>query len=826
MRNFKIKEAMAVGLALVMVLVISAASAGMDIAPELAGVVPAHDYIIQDSERTSREAAELGILTGTLNTPVGMQGFEGDHALGYDSYEVIEIVVQFVTPPAVALRLLEERNNSDFRTFSSATFEEQALSAHDAFHKQLRQISPPGAFGITSAAHEIISEYHSLFNGVYMRVPTYMVERITGLPEVFAVTPYIIPALPQPADISGVAAAGSGIAPASSFFLNPNLMRAARNLFHMDYIHSSLNITGYGVRVAMLDTGIDHTHPEFARFLDNTGRVRGWQHHVAAGFPYTDSNNHGTMTAGTIIAMAPEIELLSFRKSHLDGEGNFHVGFDAMAALELAHAAEVDIIYTWGWGTSPFTPHDFAVSLAVLDGVVVVAAAHNDGPEPFTVLSPGNSPLAITVGAGTAGADWDWGEDTIADFSGRGPTNITYHIKPDIIAPGVWVLTTDVGGGYNYFGGTSAASPIITGIAALLVQGFPDAAPWEIKARMMNTARPLADLSPNSVFDVGAGFVQPLEALTNSTVVTVEHDIPLSTNPNEPFVPAIMSSMSFGVLRAYGGEGNSTLPISISNRGTATRTYNISYSFTDNPGGGASLSFSNTNITVANGGTDSFYATIALCETARSGIYEGYVYINYGGSPVARMPFAVRFVRLFTVTGPAVFNIFDLLPGAAWTVVPGGDATGINISVTGGEYRFDNVGGGFPNARQNFNAIPIPRDDWEDAVLHFDFTVASQASIIFFNNTAAVRLTNALSYVGANRPLANAVADLSAGNYSGAIPLSDLFGNTWAGNPGPLFTGDVFRLVGMRVFAVTGDVTFREFSIRHPACADCCPVCN
>jgi len=568
------------------------------------------------------------ILTSTLSNSVGMHGFEGQYKI-HSMDEIIEIIVQFATPSSVALRLIQEGRiylcYFDGNLLG-ASFEEQALSAHEAFNQQLAQLPIHCDYNIV----EIFSKHYRLFNGVFMRVPGHMVETIASMTEVFAVTPHTLPKVPETIAIDQPITPAIDNMPQNSFFVNPNLMRASRDLFELDYIHHQLGITGRGVRVAMLDTGIEHSHPEFERFLDDTSRIPGWQFFYEPGTEHA----HGTMATGAVIAMAPEIELWSIQMSTVVTPGLMTID-----ALEAAHFdIEADVIYTFGGGTSPFDPHTYAVTLAALDGTVVVVAAHNAGPNPYTVWAPSNSPLAIAVGNGSAGSDYSGIlEDTVFNSSGRGPVETTHHIKPDIIAPGVRVRTTNANGGYSLASGTSLSGPVVAGIAALLVQTFPNASPYEIKARMMNTARPLADMELNSVFTVGAGFVRPLEALTNQVIVTVQHYVPMSSSRDAAFELATMSSLSFGVIKLSDGE--ITMPVSIKNTGEHTRTFTINRMFTNNPSNAARLIFRRRAITVEPGDRVQVDAIMSIGNTALPGFYEGYIYLREGATVVARLPF-------------------------------------------------------------------------------------------------------------------------------------------------------------------------------------------
>jgi len=633
------------------------------------------------------------ILTSTLNGPVGMRGFEGNYEISCPN-DIVEIIVQFITPPSVALRLMQDRATPMQRISTmphTGSFDEQALLAHSAFNQQLNSISMQFSSSRSMNVMEIISTHYRLFNGVFMRVPGHMAEIIAALPEVFAVTPNV--ALYTMYDLEQMHLKNylqneynepeyshytyDGYEELelypyylkeeyeenllyTSFFANENFMRTVREYFDLDYIHTEMGITGAGVRVAVLDTGINHAHPEFANFLDETGRIRGWHHHD--NNDNIDRNGHGTAVSGAVIGVAPGVELWMYRVM----EGTMHV----FTAIELAHADGMDII-NMSFGTYhaffPFHPLTGIVNLAALDGIVMVSAAGNSGSEYFNLyLSPADASLAITVGSGNAGGVDAHNGDTTRVYSSQGPSFTipgwhAYQIKPDIIAPS-GVVTASLGSWYTTASGTSYAAPIVAGIAALLIEAFPNDTPYEIKARMMNTARPLAGMQPNNVFAVGSGFVQPFHALTNEVIVTAQHYVPMDENLLTMlilFEPATMASLSFGMVNLLREDSmNKTIPVSIRNTGHSATTYTISHVFTRNSSGTANLNMSNTSITVESGATSQLNATLQIGSKAHTGFYGGYIYVSDGTGIVARLPFGAV-VRGGSWPAPNVVRVYN-----------------------------------------------------------------------------------------------------------------------------------------------------------------------
>ena len=627
-------------------------------APLVDGYSVWQDYhVLQHNEDI--EAIEQNALTGTLGIPIGMQGFDGDYALGLPD-EVVEIIVQFITPPYVALRHIHERDIPLGRALPGISFEEQALSAHTAFQQQLGQIFMP--FG--AAPVEIIGEYHELFNGVFMRVPSMIVQSISALPEVFAVFPNISYTA-EPLPYGHV----TGFMPVSAFPHN----NAARELFNIDYIHNVLGFTGAGVRVAVLDSGVDYNHPDLMRYRDpSTGRIRG--RNFVPGYPPgvrdLDSMGHGTHVSGTVVAMAPDIELWHYRILGSARTGSIIWVIDAVTQ---ARNDGVDVINfsMQGNAVDVWNPLNDVFNLAVMDGIVIVISAGNFQLTTRHLGVFGAAALPILVAAGTSGGIGQ-SQDTITNFSSRGPVPITFHIKPDIVAPGMGIHSTFPGGGYRTFEGTSMATPAVAGIAALIIQAHPGISPHDVKARIMNTARPLTDLAPNCAFTVGAGFIQPIKALQSHTIVTAQHPIPwgtsasMATHGNFKMSPH-MASFSFGNRTTlFPGDNINTIPGTIRNLSNHARTYTIEYSFNINPNAAARMTLSRRQITVGPGGTGHFSATLSLqglvagAAMGNAGHYSGYIYLRDAGTNTvaARLPFGMA--NAVPVTVPANLLSFDL----------------------------------------------------------------------------------------------------------------------------------------------------------------------
>ncbi len=251
-------------------------------------------------------------------------------------------------------------------------------------------------------------------------------------------------------------------------------------------------LTGEGVRIAIVDTGIDPQHPDF------TGRIAASADFTGEG--PVDQHGHGTHCAGVAAGsgaasqgryrgVAPGATLYAAKVLRANGEGMMS---DVMAGVEWAVHQGVQVISLSLGGPGPCDGHDAlseTCDAAMEAGVVVCVAAGNDGPQPYTVGSPGCARKVITIGAVND-------QDVVASFSSRGPT-ADGRPKPDVVLPGVNIVSARARGTkmgnivneyYTSASGTSMATPLAAGICALLLQAEPHLTPAEIKERLMTTA--------------------------------------------------------------------------------------------------------------------------------------------------------------------------------------------------------------------------------------------------------------------------------------------------------------------------------------------------
>lgn len=269
----------------------------------------------------------------------------------------------------------------------------------------------------------------------------------------------------------------------------------------------SAGLTGKGVRVAVLDTGVDEGHP------DMEGRVAVSKSFVP-GEEVADRSGHGTHVASTLggsgaaseghkeRGVAPGVSLAVGKV--LDDKG---YGSESQIIAGMEWAAEDVGAEVVSMSLGSLEPSDgtdpMATALNTLSertGALFVVAAGNAGA-PSSIGSPGAADSALTVGA----VDSD---DRAAPFTGQGPRFGDHALKPDLSAPGVDILAarsrlTGGEGPYTEMSGTSMATPHVAGVAALLAEQHPDWTGARLKDALMSTSEGL----DASAYEVGAGRV-------------------------------------------------------------------------------------------------------------------------------------------------------------------------------------------------------------------------------------------------------------------------------------------------------------------------------
>lgn len=273
-------------------------------------------------------------------------------------------------------------------------------------------------------------------------------------------------------------------------------MNRVSSIIHLDYARQH-GLTGQGIGVAILDTGIDF-HPDFYS-KEGGYRLAGFLDLVNHKTHYYDDNGHGTHTTGILTGngsvsnglycgVAPECHFYSIKVLGKNGEGHIEHVLEAIHWL-LQHYKEynirivnISIGSTRGRQFDENSPLVKSVNSLWEHGLVVLTAAGNHGPAPGSIGAPGNSRKIITVGSSDP---LQYRFDS--DYSSRGPTNSCIK-KPDIVAPGSRIVSLAAGSSYQAKSGTSMSTPIVAGCIALLLEKYPDLTNHEIKLHLRNTA--------------------------------------------------------------------------------------------------------------------------------------------------------------------------------------------------------------------------------------------------------------------------------------------------------------------------------------------------
>ena len=314
-------------------------------------------------------------------------------------------------------------------------------------------------------------------------------------------------------------------------------------------------LRGSGIGIAVLDSGVRTTHPDFL----NVGRAGNAVTQALDGISGSsgsaaDDNGHGTFVAGILggrgwgvpglvpsasyIGVAPDVNIVSVKVA--DKTGMARVS-DVIAGIEWVtsnrQTSNIRVLNLSLVTNTPDSYHtdllDAAVELAWFQGLVVVVAAGNGGPN-ARITAPANDPFVIVVGASDDKGTLTTADDSVAAFSSYG-TTVDMLSKPDLIAPGRHIVSalsspTDplalqfparVTGGGNYINlsGTSAAAPVVSGGIADLLQARPGLTPGQVKWLLTRTAQPIPGAGagagypslgaavsyPSTVFSANAG---------------------------------------------------------------------------------------------------------------------------------------------------------------------------------------------------------------------------------------------------------------------------------------------------------------------------------
>jgi serine protease AprX len=358
-----------------------------------------------------------------------------------------------------------------------------------------------------------------------------------------------------------------------------------------DVARQQYGLDGTGVGVAVIDSGV-FNHDDLKTANGWGSRIVYSESFIPGDTSTNDAYGHGTHVAGIVagnghdsqsgyptqyVGVAPNANIINLRVLDANGSGTDSQVIAAIErAIQLKDTYNIRVInLSLGRGvyeSYALDPVCQAVEAAWESGIVVVVAAGNQGRNNdygtqgyATIQAPGNDPNVITVGATKTNGTPGRLDDTVASFSSKGPTLLDHVVKPDLVAPGNRIVSlaspgstlvssllslniqpistcilgllgnncsTGLGGKYTRLSGTSMATPMVAGAAALMFQKDPTLTPDTIKARMMKTAWKgypgnswasdkwgRSYFAQYDVFTIGAGYLDIYASLKSNDIV-------------------------------------------------------------------------------------------------------------------------------------------------------------------------------------------------------------------------------------------------------------------------------------------------------------------
>ena len=472
------------------------------------------------------------------------------------------------------------------RTFAAARnrmAQRQATSAGRNQMARIEQAQQRIMKPLADAQASIIYRAQKAFNGIAIKVDASKLEEIKKLPGVKSIHPIVSK---YPTNATSV-----------PFINAPQVWDAA-----------GLNVHGEGIKIGIIDTGIDYTHTDFGGNASSTfptAKVVGGFDFVGNAYngisndtPVPDPDprdcfGHGTHVSGTAAGYGVNADGTTYTGSYGSSTpfASMKIGpgvapkADIYALKVFGCSGASDIVdQAIEWAVDPNNDGDFSDHLDVINmslgspfgsdfdstavasdnaaalGVIVVAAAGNSGDTYYIDGSPGSSGRTISVAA------TGHTTDTLAAFSARGPRRGDSFLKPDIAAPGVGIFSAAInqGSGGTTMNGTSMATPHVAGTMALLRQLHPSTISWtveQLKALAMNTAT--HDIPPFGVGRIGEGRIDVAQAAADQVIAY--------NNDGQGLV-----SVSFGVTDVV-GDFSATKSIRVANKSNTPVTYNVAY---------------------------------------------------------------------------------------------------------------------------------------------------------------------------------------------------------------------------------------------------------
>ncbi|MGK7938597.1 MAG: S8 family serine peptidase [Crocosphaera sp.] len=261
------------------------------------------------------------------------------------------------------------------------------------------------------------------------------------------------------------------------------------DLWHLKAIKYGLpsNVTGKNITIAVLDTGIDSSHPALRGKLSKAVEFDIKNRQIKELAHSLDTEGHGTHVAGLIcgrrIGVAPEATVINGLMIP-KGKGRL-VNF-IIALKWAANNPEISIVNVSAGIPGFFSDMEDVISEMLALGVLPVCASGNEGRD--RTRSPGNYRNVLSVGASNQ-------QNRVASFSSSGTLTVdnTIYSVPHLVAPGEAVYSSVVQGGYQAWNGTSMATPIVSGVAALLLEKYPKLTVLDLREELLNRCEVLEE---------------------------------------------------------------------------------------------------------------------------------------------------------------------------------------------------------------------------------------------------------------------------------------------------------------------------------------------
>ncbi len=398
-----------------------------------------------------------------------------------------------------------------------------------------------------------------LINGAAFEATVEQIEELADIPEVASITYDLVIEKPviEPAEITSPAQSNIDLINAPAVWAQGH--------------------TGLGVTVAIVDGGVDASHPDLEprwRGGDNSWYDPSGEHPTV---PY-DPDGHGTLAtgivlggdnSGKVIGVAPDAQWIAvkiFADDNSSPASVVHDGYQWM--LDPDDDPDTDdapdiASNSWGFESSPDRCSDFYlifqpdVQTLKAAGIAVVFSAGNTGPKQPSSVAPASYPESFAVGSvGTNSS-----ETMISDFSARGPSACDGTVFPEVVAPGYLVRSSDIHDSYSNASGTSFAAPHTSGAMALLLSAFPDAPVPVIETALMHSATDYGSTGGDTSYGHGLlNVLAALEYLNGQQAISVTDSIVPETDHQVPFGSVELNQSTTQTVRVKNTGG---LPVQI-----------------------------------------------------------------------------------------------------------------------------------------------------------------------------------------------------------------------------------------------------------------------